>query len=113
MPYKDRPDPSLGVSPSPLTIEPLGTEEELTPGPNDWNPFEDDYTPEEVDDEQLEQEFARRGFPTELDRPDSSDEVTDLPFWDSEPPQLDDGQMDLFGPAPTLPEEIRFKGPDF
>ena len=107
MPYKDRPNPNLGISPSPLTAEPIGTEEELTPGPNDWNPYEEDFSPESVDDERLEAEFQARGFPS-VDRPESSDEVTELPFWTDEPPQLDTEDMDLFGPAPTLPKELRF-----
>jgi len=108
MPYKDRPTPSLGISPSPLTREPLGTEEELTPGPNNWNPYEEDFSPENVDDETLEQEFQARGFPTFFDRPEGSDEPSELPFWTDEPPQLDTEDMDIFGPAPTLPAELRF-----
>ncbi len=33
--------PGNGITPIPLSRDPLATEEEATPGPDDYNPFED------------------------------------------------------------------------
>lgn len=34
--------PGNGITPAPLSAEPLATEGEATPGPNDFNPYEDE-----------------------------------------------------------------------
>ena len=38
-----------GITPVKLTKEPLGTEGEMTPGPDDWNPFDDEQDRKEIE----------------------------------------------------------------
>jgi len=100
---EDLPKVAEGVTLPPLTREPLGLEAEMTPGPDDWNPYEENAEPEGVDKVQLEQEFEQRGFTTEED-------VNDLPFWDQsepsqfpEPPTLERGAPFVEPVDPQLP----------
>jgi len=90
----DLPEVAEGVTLPPLTREPLGLESEMTPGPNDWNPYEEDVEPKEVDKEQLDREFKERGFTAEED-------VDDLPFWDQSEPNA-------FPEPPTLSQDAPF-----
>lgn len=78
--------PGNGTTAVPLSREPLATEGEATPGPDDWNPY---------DEWEEEQELAAmRGGrdPTEGDDPfvfdDVGEGVRDLEF-----PEIGDGPM--------------------
>ncbi len=74
--------PGNGITPAPLSRDPLATEGEATPGPDDHNPYEE---------RENEFEIAKQRSPTEGDDPFTFDDVDDavgeleLPSLESEP----------------------------
>ena len=40
--WREVSSPGQGITEAPLSIDPLATEGEATPGPDDWNPYEDE-----------------------------------------------------------------------
>lgn len=62
-----------GITPCKFSKDPLGTEGEMTPGDDDWNPFEDDsmgepeYRKMGISDEELGADLPSMG-PPELPR---------------------------------------------
>lgn len=65
--------PGNGITPIPLSRDPLATEGEATPGPDDWNPYD------EAEDRRALREMGREleDDPTSGDDPYSFDDVGD------------------------------------
>jgi hypothetical protein len=82
--------PTPGITEPKLTADPLGTEGELTPGPDDYNPFDDpDASPVETPDRAPP--AVEPGLPTRGEDPfvfdDVGGEIDDLqvPFLENGP----------------------------
>lgn len=75
--------PGNGITPAPITKEPLATEGEATPGPDDYNPYEDEQRAATRD-------VQLNGEPTKGDDPFVFDDVDDE-MSEVQLPELGDG----------------------
>jgi hypothetical protein len=87
--------PGSGITPMALSRDPLATEGEATPGPDDFNPFEEYETPRPQSSDKTTKED-----PTAGDDPFVFDDIADGAVSEPDLPELapgpDDTLLDLF-----------------